>query len=70
MSRTTGKRMKLDEVAKIFRTEYADFIQENKKDKPMLNLAWMTFLEGLNRDGCITDKQFFNAGNLFRMKMR
>lgn len=70
MSRTTGKCMKLDEVAKIFRTEYADFIQENKKDKPMLNLAWMTFLEELNRDGCITDKQFLNAGNLFRTKMR
>lgn len=70
MSRTTGKCMKLDEVAKIFRTEYADFIQENKKDKPMLNLAWMTFLDGLNRDGYITYKQFLNAGNLFRTKMR
>ena len=70
MSRITGRWIRLDEAARIFRTEYADFIRKNKKDKPMLNLAWTTFLDGLNRDGHITDKQFSNAGNLFRMTMR
>lgn len=60
--------MTIAECKRIFKVCNAEFIKEHKDDVIMLNLEWTCFLDGLQRSGQITMKQFNNAGNLFHKR--
>ena len=58
--------MTLKEARQIFKEEYADFIRANKTDKIAINLAYTYFLDGLCKDGQITQKQWEDADNFIK----
>lgn len=53
------------EALKIFNQEIKPGVIERhgKKDKPALQLAWQCFIDGLCKDGTITQKQYDTWGN-------
>lgn len=57
--------MNIKNLAKEWKEENKQFISEHKTDTIMLNLAWSEYLDGLQRDGQITMKQWSNHSNLF-----
>lgn len=42
------------------------WIEEHKNDKPMVNLAYQTYLDGLCKSGEITQKQWQNATLIYK----
>jgi cytoplasmic iron level regulating protein YaaA (DUF328/UPF0246 family) len=57
--------MNINNLAKQWKEENKQFIEEHKRDTIMLNLAWSEYLDMLQRDGQITMKQWSNHSNLF-----
>ena len=58
--------MTLKEARQIFKEEYAEFIRKNKTDKIAVNLAYTYFLDGLTKEGQLTQRQWENASNFVK----
>lgn len=53
--------MKMSQVYKDFKSMYPDYKKAVKEDYCKVQLEFSMYIDGLNKDGVITDKQYNNA---------
>lgn len=57
--------MRMADVEKMFKEEYKEYIETHKNDKIAIGLAYDCFVDGLVRDGMLTQRQWENHINPF-----
>lgn len=57
--------MKLKDAEKMFREFNKEFIEANKGDRVAVGLAYDYFVDGLVKDGSLTQRQWLNHRNPF-----
>lgn len=57
--------MNMEKLAKQYKQDNKEFIEEHKNDKILLNCAWSAYVDSLVRDGEVTLKQWQNLNNIF-----
>ena len=57
--------MKMADVEKMFKEECKEYIEAHKDDKIAIGFAYDCFVDGLVKDGVLTQKQWQNHRNPF-----